>query len=97
MIKHWIIYGILSLAVATLLILLHLQTALQQHHDDCSELALGYMSEWVSAGETNAVCEAITNAHAIMSESGFNGISFEKIVYLSQPDTKKSEQEISGD
>jgi len=89
--KHWILHAILLLAVAVLGFLLYARNAVQKESDASAGRALAQLAEWVEAGETGLVCHAVTNAHAILSQSGFNGMSLEKIMWMSESDMKRSE------
>ena len=89
--RHWILYIVLLIAVGVLGFLLYMQTAIQKESDASAGRALAQLAEWVEAGETSLVFHAVTNAHEILSESGFNGMSFEKIMVMSESDMKESE------
>lgn len=91
MMKHWIIHVVLVFAGAVLGFLLYAQAAIQKESNASAGRALAQLAEWVKAGEAGLVCHAVTNAHEILSESGFNGMSFEKIMWMTESDMKKSE------
>lgn len=59
--------------------------------------AINQLSNWVKDGKTNLVCASIVRSDEILNNSGFNGMSFEKILIMCESDEMKSEQTPAGD